>query len=154
MQYNPKIVDHFMNPRNAGEIEGADGVGTVGHPVCGDIVRLYIKVEKQGGKEVVSKVRFKTFGCTAAIATSSIATELVQGKTIEEALQIKNKDVADALGELPPIKMHCSVLAEDAIKAAIADYKKKSGDPKMAEKIYQQSFIHENKELFSREEKA
>ena len=152
MQYNPKIVDHFMHPRNVGEIPDADGVGTVGHPVCGDIVRIYIKVEDRDGKQVLSKVRFKTFGCTAAIATSSIATELVQGKTIEEALALKNKDVADALGELPPIKMHCSVLAEDAIKAAIADYGKRKGKTEIAKNVLEESRKHEEKELFSRKD--
>src|SRR5256885_240844 len=115
MDYNPKIVDHFTNPRNVGEIADADGVGTVGHPSCGDIVRIYIKVADAKGKKIVSDVRFKTFGCTTAIATSSIATELVKGKTIDEVLAIKNEDVAKALGGLPKIKMHCSVLAEDAL---------------------------------------
>src|SRR3989338_8689737 len=105
MAYNPVIVDHFMNPRNVGEIADADGGGTVGHPACGDIVRIYIKVEDKNGKKMIAQARFKTFGCTTAIATSSIATELMQGKTIEQALAIKNEDVAKALGGLPPIKM-------------------------------------------------
>ena len=150
MQYNAKIVDHFMNPRNVGGIADADGIGTVGHPVCGDIVRIYIKVEGKGDKKVISQVRFKTFGCTAAIATSSIATEMIQGKTLEQALAIKNKDVADALGELPPIKMHCSVLAEDAIKAAVGDYLKKTGQSEIMDKVMKESRMHEEKEQFSR----
>jgi nitrogen fixation NifU-like protein len=152
MQYNPKIVDHFVHPRNAGEIPDADGVGTVGHPVCGDVVRIYIKVEERNGKEVISKVCFKTFGCTAAIATSSIATELVQGRTIEEALSIRNKDVAAALGDLPPIKMHCSVLAEDAVKAAIADYKKRKGESGLMKSVIEETRRHDEKELFSRKD--
>ena len=150
MQFNPTIIDHFTNPRNAGEIPDADGVGTVGHPVCGDIVRLYIKVEKKGRTETIQDVKFKTFGCTAAIATSSIATVMIKGKTVQEALAIKNEDVAKALGGLPPIKMHCSVLAHDAIKAAVADYMKKSGESKLAEEMLADNFKHEEKELFSR----
>ncbi|MDP2940578.1 MAG: Fe-S cluster assembly scaffold protein NifU [Candidatus Omnitrophota bacterium] len=121
--YSDKVMDHFLNPRNVGEIPDADGVGNVGNPICGDIMRLYIKVEN--GKIVDAK--FKTFGCGAAISTSSMVTELVKGKTIEEALQISNKAVAEALGGLPPIKMHCSVLAEEALKSAVEDYKKKHG---------------------------
>jgi nitrogen fixation NifU-like protein len=116
--YSEKVMDHFQNPRNVGEIVDADGVGTVGNPVCGDVMRLYIKV-KDG---VISDAKFKTFGCGAAIATSSMVTEMVKGKSIEEALQISNKAVAEALDGLPPIKMHCSVLAEEALKAAIDDY--------------------------------
>lgn len=110
-----------MHPRNVGEIPDADGIGNVGNPVCGDIMRLYIKVED--GK--ITDVKFKTFGCGAAISTSSMVTEMVKGKTIEEALEISNKAVAEALGGLPPIKMHCSVLAEEALKSAIEDYRKK-----------------------------
>lgn len=120
--YNDKVMDHFMNPRNMGEIENPDGVGTVGNPTCGDVMRLYIKVED--GK--IADARFKTFGCGAAIASSSMTTELIKGKTIEEALKISNQAVAEALGGLPPVKMHCSVLAEDALKAAIEDYRKKT----------------------------
>jgi nitrogen fixation protein NifU and related proteins len=150
MQFNPTIIDHFTNPRNAGEIADADGVGTVGHPVCGDIVRLYIKIEKQGADEIISQVKFKTFGCTAAIATSSIATELIKGKTVKDALAIKNEDVAKALGGLPPIKMHCSVLAHDAIKAAVADYKKKQGQTGMADKVQADNMKHEQSEQLSR----
>lgn len=121
MQYSEKVMDHFMNPRNVGVIEDADGVGHVGNPVCGDIMELYIKVED--GRIVDAK--FKTFGCGAAIATSSMVTELVKGKTIEEAKALSNRAVAEALGGLPPVKMHCSVLAEEALNAAIADYERK-----------------------------
>ncbi len=120
--YSEKVIDHFMNPRNVGEIEDADGVGTVGNPQCGDVMRLYIKV--QDG--IITDARFKTFGCGAAIATSSMMTELIKGKSIEEARKISNKAVAEALDGLPPIKMHCSVLAEDALKAALDDYFKRS----------------------------
>ena len=114
-------MDHFMNPRNMGEMEDASGVGTVGNAKCGDIMRIYIKVEN----DVITDVSFKTFGCGAAIATSSKATELVKGKTIDEALQITNKMVMESLGGLPPVKVHCSVLAEEALHAAIQDYKDK-----------------------------
>ena len=119
MEYTEQVMDHFMNPRNMGEMENADGVGTVGNAKCGDIMRIYIKVEDN----VITDVKFKTFGCGAAIATSSKATELVKGKTIDEALQITNKAVMEALGGLPPVKVHCSVLAEEALHAAIQDYK-------------------------------
>ena len=119
MEYTQQVMDHFMNPRNMGEMENADGVGTVGNAKCGDIMRIYIKVENN----VITDVKFKTFGCGAAIATSSKATELVKGKTIDEALQITNKMVMDALGGLPPVKVHCSVLAEEALHAAIQDYR-------------------------------
>lgn len=122
VQYSDKVMEHFMNPRNVGEIPDADGIGNVGNPVCGDIMRMYIKV-KDG---VITDVKFKTFGCGAAIATSSIATELIKGKTIEEALDLTNKAVAEALGGLPPVKMHCSVLAEEAVQAAIDDYLRKT----------------------------
>lgn len=149
--YNPKVVEHFLNPRNVGEIPDADGVGTVGHPACGDIVRIYIKVEVRGGSPVIAQARFKTFGCTTAIATSSIATEMIQGKTLQEALAVRNEDVAEALGGLPPIKMHCSVLAEDALKAAVADYYKKTGHAGDARDMAHQSQMHEEKELLSRE---
>ncbi|OGR88689.1 MAG: iron-sulfur cluster assembly scaffold protein [Elusimicrobia bacterium RIFCSPLOWO2_01_FULL_60_11] len=150
MQFNPTIIDHFTHPRNAGEIADADGVGTVGHPVCGDIVRLYIKVDKGGGKERISDVKFKTFGCTAAIATSSIATELIKGKSIQEALAIKDEQVAKALGGLPAIKMHCSVLAHDAIQAAVADYRAKSGKNDLSDNIRKENRAHEEKELLAR----
>lgn len=150
MQYNQKILDHFANPRNVGELPDADGIGTVGHPSCGDVVRIYIKVEQKNGANVISKATFKTFGCTTAIATSSIATELIQGKTIEDALKIKNQDVAQALGGLPPIKMHCSVLTEDALRAAIADYKRKTGETDLMKEVLEQSKLHEEKELLAR----
>ena len=121
-QYSEKVMEHFANPRNVGEIEDADGIGNVGNPVCGDVMRMYIKVNGN----VITDVKFKTFGCGAAIATSSIATELIKGKTIEEALKLTNKAVAEALGGLPPVKMHCSVLAEEAVQAAIDDYLRKT----------------------------
>ncbi|MBU2567782.1 MAG: Fe-S cluster assembly scaffold protein NifU [Elusimicrobia bacterium] len=118
MQYSEKVMEHFRNPRNVGEIENPDGTGRAGNPVCGDIMELYIKVKD--GRIVDAK--FKTFGCGAAIATSSMVTQMVKGKTIEEALNISNKTVAENLGGLPPIKMHCSVLAENALRSAINDY--------------------------------
>ena len=117
--YSEKVMDHFTNPRNVGEIPDANGVGTVGNAKCGDIMRIYIKVENN----VITDVKFKTFGCGAAIATSSKATELVKGLTLEEAEKITNKMVMDALGGLPPVKIHCSVLAEEALHAAIQDYR-------------------------------
>ena len=119
--YGEKVIDHVRNPRNVGEIENPDGIGHVGNPVCGDIMELYIKVKDN----VIEDAKFKTFGCGAAIATSSMVTEMVKGKTIEEALKISNKTVAEALGGLPSVKMHCSVLAEEALQSAIEDYKKK-----------------------------
>ena len=121
-EYSQKVMDHFMNPRNVGVIEDADGIGEVGNPVCGDIMKMYLKIKDN----VITGVKFQTFGCGAAVATSSMATELILGKTLEEALEISNKTVAEALNGLPPIKMHCSNLAEQAIKAAIDDYKKKN----------------------------
>lgn len=119
--YSEKVMEHFRNPRNMGEIKDADGVGTVGNPVCGDMMTIYIKV----GNNRLEDIKFKTFGCGAAIATSSMITELAKGKTLEEALKITRKDVADALDGLPTVKMHCSNLASDALKAAIEDYYKK-----------------------------
>jgi nitrogen fixation NifU-like protein len=121
--YSDKVMDHFMNPRNMGEIEEADGVGEVGNPACGDVMKLYLKIE---GDKIVD-AKFKTFGCGAAIASSSMTTELIKGKTIDEALSISNEAVAEALGGLPPAKQHCSVLAEEALKVALEDYKKKKG---------------------------
>ena len=120
--YSEKVMDHFSNPRNVGEIPDADGVGTVGNAKCGDIMRMYLKVDENG---VITDVKFKTFGCGAAIATSSMATEMVKGKTLKEALKLTNAAVAEALDGLPPIKMHCSLLAEEAIIAAVEDYMKK-----------------------------
>lgn len=120
--YSEKVMDHFNNPRNMGEIENPSGVGTVGNAKCGDIMRIYLDVDEAG---VIRDVKFKTFGCGAAIATSSMATELVKGKSIDEALQLTNQAVAEALDGLPPVKMHCSMLAEQAIHAAVEDYRKK-----------------------------
>ena len=126
MAYSEKVMDHFANPRNVGEMPDADGIGEVGNSKCGDIMKMYIKVED----DVITDVSFKTFGCGAAIATSSMATELVKGKPISEALQLTNKAVMEALDGLPPVKVHCSVLAEQAIKAALSDYYTKKGiDP-------------------------
>ena len=119
--YNEKILDHFQNPRNVGDMEKPDGMGTVGNPTCGDVMTLYIKVEDN----VIIDIKFKTFGCGAAIASSSFTTELVKGKTIEEALTFTRNDVTKGLGGLPPQKVHCSVLAVDALKAAIEDYQTK-----------------------------
>ena len=119
--YSEKVMDHFSNPRNVGEIEDADGVGTEGNPTCGDLMTIYIKVED----EIITDIKFKTFGCAAAIATSSMITEMAMGKTIEEALKISRNDVADELEGLPPVKMHCSNVAADALRAAIEDYRKK-----------------------------
>ena len=116
--YSEKVMEHFKNPRNVGEMENPDGVGHVGNPVCGDIMELYIKVNDG----IIVDAKFKTFGCGAAIATSSMVTEMVKGKSVEEALKMSNKAVAEALDGLPPVKMHCSVLAEDALKSAIEDY--------------------------------
>jgi nitrogen fixation NifU-like protein len=121
--YNENVLDHFRNPRNMGEIPDADGVGTVGNPVCGDMMTIYIRVQD----DRIVDIKFKTFGCGAAIATSSMMTELAKGKTLDEALQITRADVAENLGGLPPIKMHCSNLAADGLHEAIKDYRKKQG---------------------------
>jgi nitrogen fixation NifU-like protein len=126
LPYSEKVMDHFLHPRNVGEIPDASGVGNVGNPICGDVMRMYIKVEN----DVIVDAKFKTFGCGAAISTSSMVTEMVKGKTIADALKISNKAVAEALGGLPPVKMHCSVLAEEALRSALADYYRKIGkDP-------------------------
>ncbi|MEW6558037.1 MAG: Fe-S cluster assembly scaffold protein NifU [Elusimicrobiota bacterium] len=130
MQYSSKVMEHFQNPRNVGEIPDADGIGNVGNPICGDIMRLYIKV-KDG---IIVDAKFKTFGCGAAIATSSMVTEMVKGKSVDEALKISNRAVAEALGGLPPVKMHCSVLAEEALRAALDDYYKKHPEAKSSKK--------------------
>lgn len=122
--YSPKVLDHFKNPRNVGELEEADGEGTVGNPVCGDMMTMYIKVKDKKIKDI----KFKTFGCGAAIATSSMTTELAKGKTLNEALNISRQDVADALDGLPPIKMHCSNLAADALHEAVKNYLEKNED--------------------------
>ena len=123
--YSEKVMDHFTNPRNVGEIADASGVGTVGNAKCGDIMRIYLKIENG----IIEDVKFKTFGCGAAIATSSMATEMVKGKSIEEAMKLTNKAVAEALDGLPPVKMHCSLLAEQALKEALEDYFKKNNPP-------------------------
>ena len=125
MQYSDKVMDHFMHPRNVGEIEDADGVGTVGNAKCGDIMRMYLKIEN----DVITDCKFKTFGCGAAIATSSMATELIKGQTVDNALKLTNSAVVEALDGLPAVKVHCSVLAEEAVKSALADYYKKIGRP-------------------------
>ena len=126
MLYSEKVLDHFSNPRNVGEIENADGVGEVGNAKCGDIMKMYIKVDDG----IISDVKFKTFGCGAAVATSSMATELIKGKSIDDALKLTNKAVVEALDGLPAVKLHCSVLAEQAIKSALADYYTRQGvDP-------------------------
>jgi nitrogen fixation protein NifU and related proteins len=119
--YSEKVMDHFMNPRNVGEMKDADGVGEVGNPTCGDLMKIYIKVKDN----VITDIKFQTFGCGAAIATSSMVTEMAKGKTLDEAIKLTRNDVADSLDGLPPIKMHCSNLAADALKAAIEDYRKK-----------------------------
>lgn len=122
--YSEKVMDHFTNPRNMGEIENASGVGTVGNAKCGDIMRIFLDIDEKG---VIRDCKFKTFGCGAAVATSSMATEQVKGKTIQEALLVTNKTVMDALDGLPPVKVHCSLLAEEAIHAALWDYAQKNG---------------------------
>lgn len=122
MQYSEKVMDHFLNPRNVGQIENASGVGEVGNAKCGDIMKIFLDIED----EIIKDVKFQTFGCGSAIASSSMATEMVKGKTIHEALELTNKAVAEALDGLPPVKMHCSVLAEQAIKAALIDYAQKN----------------------------
>ncbi len=125
--YSEKVMDHFEHPRNVGEIPDASGVGTVGNAKCGDIMRIYLKINDDG---VIEDCKFKTFGCGAAIATSSMATEMIKGKTVEEAQQLTNAAVAEALDGLPPVKMHCSLLAEEAVKAALDDYHAKQGKAK------------------------
>ena len=140
--YSEKVMDHFQNPRNVGEIEDASGVGTVGNAKCGDIMRMYLNIDDDG---IIKECKFKTFGCGAAVATSSIATELVVGKTIQEALQVTNKAVAEALDGLPPVKMHCSLLAEEAIHSALWDYAEKH-DIKIEGLEKPKSDIHEDEE--------
>ena len=122
--YSEKVMDHFTNPRNVGEIENPSGVGTVGNAKCGDIMRMYLDIDEN---EVIKEAKFKTFGCGAAIATSSMATELVKGKTVKEALDVTNRAVMEALDGLPPVKVHCSLLAEETIHAALWDYAQKKG---------------------------
>ena len=125
MAYSEKVMDHFMNPRNVGEIADAGGVGEVGNAKCGDIMKIYLKIKD----DVIEDVKFNTFGCGAAIATSSMATELIKGKRVEEAMDLSNRAVVEALDGLPPVKLHCSVLAEEAVQAALRDYFEKSGRP-------------------------
>ena len=126
MEYTEKVMDHFMNPRNVGEIPDADGIGEVGNAKCGDIMKMYLKIED----DIIKDVKFNTYGCASAIATSSMATDLIKGKPVSEALKLTNKAVVEALDGLPAVKIHCSVLAEQAIKAALADYYKRQGiDP-------------------------
>ena len=131
IEYSEKVMDHFTNPRNVGEIENASGVGTVGNAKCGDIMRIYLDIDESAGESpaeaIVRDVKFKTFGCGAAVATSSIATEMIMGKTVEEALKLTNKAVQEALGGLPAVKIHCSLLAEEAVHAALWDYAQKKG---------------------------
>ena len=124
MAYSEKVMDHFTNPRNVGEMENPSGVGTVGNAKCGDIMRIYLDIDDNG---IIKEAKFKTFGCGAAVATSSMATELIIGKTVEEALKVTNEAVMEALNGLPPVKVHCSVLAEEAIHAALKDYAEKNG---------------------------
>lgn len=125
--YNQKVLEHFQNPRNQGVIKDADGVGQVGNPICGDIMKIYIKVAKsKKGEEIIKDIKFETLGCGAAIATSSILTEMVKGKTIKEALKIGKLDIAKELGGLPPVKLHCSILAHEGLAAAVNDYRNKN----------------------------
>ena len=140
--YSEKVMDHFQNPRNMGEIENASGVGTVGNAKCGDIMRMFLDIGEDG---IIRDVKFKTFGCGAAVATSSMATELVKGKTIQEALKVTNKAVTEALDGLPPVKVHCSLLAEEAIHAALWDYAQKSGIT-IEGLVQPKSDIHEGEE--------
>lgn len=123
--YSKKVIEHFLNPKNMGRIKDADGVGNVGNPACGDIMEIFIKVEKKNDKEIIKDVKFTTLGCGAAIATSDMICELAKGKTLEEALNVDYQDIIKELGELAPIKVHCSVLAQQGLKAAIEDYRKK-----------------------------
>ncbi|MCX8147211.1 MAG: iron-sulfur cluster assembly scaffold protein [Candidatus Woesearchaeota archaeon] len=125
--YSKKVIEHFKHPRNVGIIKDADGIGTVGNPICGDMMTIYIKVKKdKDGKERIKDIKFKTFGCVAAIATSSMITELAKGKTLKEAMKITRDDVSNSLGSLPPLKMHCSNLAADALHEALRNYKNKT----------------------------
>lgn len=123
--YSKKVMDHFMHPRNMGEIKDADGVATVGNPVCGDVLRLFIKVDKKNNKEYIKDARFQTLGCAAAISSSSVVTDLIKGKTLEEAKEVTNKKIVEILGWLPKVKIHCSLLAEEAVKKAIENYENK-----------------------------
>jgi nitrogen fixation NifU-like protein len=131
MKYSDKVIDHFTNPRNVGVVEDADGVGRIGNPVCGDMMEMSVKINQ----DVITDIKFRTFGCGAAIATSSMATELIKGRKIDDALELTNRAIAEALGGLPPVKMHCSVLAADALKMALADYYRKQGDEEKAKEL-------------------
>jgi len=124
--YSEKVMDHFLHPRNMGELPEANGVATVGNKICGDVMRMFIKIEKKEGKEYIKDAKFQTLGCGAAVATSSIATEMIKGKPLSKALKLTNQAIMEALGGLPPVKHHCSVLAAEAVKKAIEDYKHKS----------------------------
>lgn len=144
MMYTEKVMDHFRNPRNVGEIENADGIGEVGNAQCGDIMKIFLKINDE---QIIEDAKFQTFGCGSAIASSSMATELIKGKSIQNAVELTNKAVAETLGGLPPIKMHCSVLAEQAIKAALYDYSQKHNitikgmenyDPNAADDIHEE----------------
>jgi nitrogen fixation NifU-like protein len=137
LEYSDKVMDHFMNPRNVGVIEDADGVGRTGNPVCGDLMEMSIKIDG----DVISDIKFRTFGCGAAIATSSMATEMIKGRTIDEALEISNRAIAEALDGLPPIKMHCSVLAADALRATLADYYTRHGHLEKAAAIKDEDVV-------------
>ena len=137
--YSEKVMDHFMNPRNVGEIEDADGVGTVGNPTCGDIMKMFLKIKD----DIIIDAKFKTFGCGAAIATSSMATEMIKGKTIDEALKVTNEAVTEALGGLPKVKRHCSVLAEQALQSSLEDYFKKHGLKSSIELKSEEELDHE-----------
>lgn len=131
--YSDKVMEHFMNPKNMGEIEDANGIGEVGNPACGDVMKLFLKIDNEGK---VEDVKFKTFGCGAAIASSSMATELLKGKSVEEVLELTNDAIVEALDGLPPAKIHCSVMAEEAIEAALKDYYTRSGkDPKIVDEL-------------------
>ncbi|VVB83859.1 Iron-sulfur cluster assembly scaffold protein IscU 2 [uncultured archaeon] len=125
IEYSKKVMQNYMNPKNLGEIKDADGIGRVGNPTCGDIMEVYIKVEKKGKKKIIKDIKFKTFGCAAAIATSSMVTQLAKGKTFAEAEKIKYDNVVESLGGLPRVKVHCSMMATEALKKAIEDYEKK-----------------------------
>ncbi len=141
--YTEKVLDHFQNPRNVGELENANGVGMVGNAKCGDIMQMFLDVNDDG---IIENVGFKTFGCGAAIATSSMATELIKGKSIDEALQLSNSAVVEALEGLPPAKIHCSVLAEEAVRAAVADYYRRKGMEDKAKEVESKKSAHEHEE--------
>ena len=145
VEYNPKVMQHFLKPKNVGKIEKPDGIGKVGNMSCGDIMYVYIKIKETKGKEVIDKIKFQTLGCAAAIATSDVVIELAKGKTIQEALKITNKDVVDELGGLTYIKVHCSLLAEEALWEAIYDYLKRNGKliPKELQERHKKTLIAE-----------